>query len=177
VPGSVVQIASGSPLFNPGDIEFMSSGPFAGAHFIADNTQVLQFDPGDSSIVPVDTGGLLTGAFDAAIDNDLNVLTGGRFTPHNLVRHTLDSPIADGGSTPTAGSVEQTLLSRGTLISTMAGLDVVPAPEPGTVVSLIAGSLALAGWRRRADRGAGVRRVGSRGEIPPRRGAGPACSG
>ena len=150
--GGVVQVASGSPLIAPGDIEYMPSGPFAGALFISDNTQLLQFDPGDSSIVQVDTGGLLTGAFDAAVDNDMNVLTGGRFTPHNLVRHALGAPIADGGSAPTAGSVDQELVSRGTLISTMAGLDVVPAPEPGMLVSLITGGLALAGWRRRADR-------------------------
>jgi hypothetical protein len=46
-------------------------------------------------------------------------------------------------------SVEQELISRGTLINTMAGLDVVPAPEPGLCLSLITGTLLLASLRRR----------------------------
>lgn len=148
--GGVVQVNSGAPLGQPGDVVRPSSGPFAGAFFIPDGSELLQLDPGDSSITEIDAGGLLNGAFDAAVEDDLNILTGGRFSPHNLVRHTLVPP-AGPGLLPS--SVEQELISRGLLISTMAGLTVVPAPEPGAGISMIVGGLLLARLGRRGRRG------------------------
>jgi len=57
-------------------------------------------------------------------------VTGGRFTPYNLVRHTF---VSDRSETP--ASVDQLVLSKGGDISTMAGLDVVRIPEPDAAMA------------------------------------------
>jgi hypothetical protein len=126
----VVEVASGPPLGQPGDVVFVSDGPFEGALFVPDNTNLIQVDRNDGALTIVDTGGSLIGGFDAAVDEEMNVLTGGRFNPYNLVRHTL---ISDGGTIPE--SVEQRVLSKGGSISTMAGLDVMRIPEPGAPIA------------------------------------------
>jgi sugar lactone lactonase YvrE len=143
----VVQVASGTPLTQPGDVVVMPSGPFAGALFIPDNQNLIQMDPSDGMLTIVDSGGAMTGAFNATVDNDMNILTGGRFTPYNLLRHTFTS---DGGATPS--SVEQRVLSRGVNITTMTGLAVMPIPEPGPTSAALASLLTLATltcWRAR----------------------------
>jgi len=145
----VVEVASGPPLGQPGDVVFMRSGPFEGALFVPDNTNLIQVDRSDGTLTIVDTGGALVGAFDAALDEKMNIVTGGRFNPYNLVRHTFAS---DGGATPS--SVEQLVLSKGTYINTMAGLDVMRIPEPGAVGAGFAALLTLAGVARRRARAA-----------------------
>lgn len=143
----VVQVASGSPLGQPGDVVVMPSGPFEGALFIPDNQNLIQMDPGDGTLTIVDSGGSMTGAFNATVDNDMNILTAGRFTPYYLLRHTFTS---DGGATPS--SVDQLVLSRGVNITTPTGLAVMPIPEPGPTSAALASVMTLAamiGWRAR----------------------------
>ncbi len=148
----VVQVASGSPLLAPGDVSFMPSGPFSGALFVPDGTNLHQASRDDFSVTVIDTGGFMTNQTDSAVDNQLNIITVGRASPHNIVRHRLIEPPQGAAGTPT--SVEQDLISRGLFISTMAGVDVMPAPEPGFGSSWMAGGLLLTLLRRRRVRGA-----------------------
>jgi len=143
----VVQVASGSPLVQPGDVVFMPSGPFAGSLFVPDVANLIQVEPSDGTLTIVDSGGFQVGSFNATVDNDMNILTADRFSPYNLVRHAFTS---DGGATP--ASVEQTVLSRGLNITTSTGLDVMPIPEPSALSAGFAALLTLATiacWRTR----------------------------